>query len=165
MGMIQGDISFELSWWAGGWWSIVMGGTPEGEASFRGQLVIMKLKGGQTSFSGCYTQCVIYSVYVVLAVCCTQCQLMIMAWRDWDTLLSFECCDDSRVVHETEWDGGCRWDQCGGSKQIWQIRGTPCLIGLGQPCISAITRQIGTFTSHIEDDNSTRTRNSLFPHM
>jgi len=60
----------------------VYGGTPEAEGTFRGQLVIMRMKGRQTILGGCCTRCMLYSVYVVLTVCCTQCQLMIMAWGD-----------------------------------------------------------------------------------
>jgi len=45
----------------------VYGGTPEAEATFRGQLVIMRMKGRQTIFE-CCTQCMLYSVYPVLGV-------------------------------------------------------------------------------------------------
>jgi len=65
--MWQGDFTFELSWRAGWWRSIVYGGTPEAEATFRGQLVIMRMKGRQTIFE-CCTQCMLYSVYAVLGV-------------------------------------------------------------------------------------------------
>ena len=44
------------------------GGTPESKATFRGQLVIMRMKGRQTIFGGCCTRCMLYSVYVVLDV-------------------------------------------------------------------------------------------------
>ena len=44
----------------------LQGGMPEAEATFRGQLEIVRMKGRQT----------------ILGVCCTRCQLMIMAWRD-----------------------------------------------------------------------------------
>jgi len=58
---------------------------PEAEATFRGQLVIMRMKGRQTILG---TQCMMYLAYactrcmLVLGVCCTRCQLMIMTWRD-----------------------------------------------------------------------------------
>jgi len=65
--MWQGDFTFELSWRAGWWRSIVYGGTPEAEATFRGQLVIMRMKGRQTIFE-CCTQCMLDSVYAVLGV-------------------------------------------------------------------------------------------------
>jgi len=65
--MWQGDFTFELSWRAGWWRSIVDGGTPEAEAAVRGQLVIMRMKGRQTIFE-CCTQCMLYSVYAVLGV-------------------------------------------------------------------------------------------------
>jgi len=41
---------------------------PEAEAIFRGQLVIMRMKGRQTIFGGCCTRCMLYSVNVVLGV-------------------------------------------------------------------------------------------------
>ena len=41
---------------------------PEAEATFRGQLVIMRMKGRQTFFGECCTRCMLYSVYVVLGV-------------------------------------------------------------------------------------------------
>jgi len=65
--MWQGDFTFELSWRAGWWRSIMYEGTPEAEATFRGQLVIMRMKGKQTIFE-CRTQCMLYSVYAVLGV-------------------------------------------------------------------------------------------------
>jgi len=65
--MWQGDVTFERSWRAGWWRSIVYGGTPEAEATFRGQLVMMRMKGRQTIFE-CCTQCMLYSVYAVLGV-------------------------------------------------------------------------------------------------
>jgi len=40
----------------------VKGGTPEAEATFRGQLVIMRMKGRQTILGGCCTRCMLYSV-------------------------------------------------------------------------------------------------------
>jgi len=65
--MWQGDFTFELSWRAGWWQSIVYGGRPEADVTFRGQLVIMRMKGRQTIFE-CCSQCMLYSVYAVLHV-------------------------------------------------------------------------------------------------
>ena len=118
------------------------------------------MKGRQTIFGGCYTRCILYSVHVVLDVCCTRCQLMIMVWRDREGWLNFDFCDDGRVVDEKERDGGWRWERCG-YEQIWQIRGTTCLIGFRRPRFSVITRQIGTCTCHSGDGKLTRTGNSL----
>jgi len=50
-------------------------GTPEAEATFSSQLVIMRMKGRQTILGGYYTLCILYSVYAVLGVCCTRCML------------------------------------------------------------------------------------------
>jgi len=82
---------------------------PDAEATLRGQLVIVRMKGKQSILVGCYTQCILYMVYsctrymlylvyAVLGVCCTwcmlylvyavkgvccpSCQLIIMTWRD-----------------------------------------------------------------------------------
>ena len=51
------------------------GGTPEAEATFRGQLVIIRMKGIQTILDGCCTRCMLYSVYAVLGVWCTRCMV------------------------------------------------------------------------------------------
>jgi len=48
------------------------GGTPEAEASLRGQLEIVRMKGRQTTLGVCCTRCMLYSVYAVLGVCCTE---------------------------------------------------------------------------------------------
>jgi len=48
---------------------------PEAEGTFRGQLVIMRIKGRQTILGVCCTRCMLYSVYAVLGVCCTRCML------------------------------------------------------------------------------------------
>ena len=45
-----------------------VGGTPEAEGTFSGQLVIMRMKGRQTILGGCCTRCILYSVYAVLGV-------------------------------------------------------------------------------------------------
>jgi len=44
------------------------GGTPEAEATFRGQLVMVGMKGRETIVGGCSTRCMLYSVYAVLSV-------------------------------------------------------------------------------------------------
>jgi len=48
---------------------------PEAEATFRGQLVIMRMKGRQTILGRCCTRYMLYLVYAVLGVCCTRCML------------------------------------------------------------------------------------------
>jgi len=53
----------------------VLGGTAEAEATFRGQLVMVRMKGRQTILGGCCTRCMLYLVYAVLGVCCTWCML------------------------------------------------------------------------------------------
>ena len=54
-----------------------IGGTPEAEATFRGQLVIMRMKGRQTILGT-------YSVYAVLGVCCARCMLYSASTHDND---------------------------------------------------------------------------------
>jgi len=49
-----------------------------------------------------------YSVYAVLSVHYIQCQLIIMTWRDREGSLNFVFCDDTKVVHKKERDGGGR---------------------------------------------------------
>ena len=44
------------------------GGTPEAEATFRGQLVIMRMEGRQSIMGECCTQYMPYSVYAALGV-------------------------------------------------------------------------------------------------
>jgi hypothetical protein len=39
---------------------------PEGKATFRGQLGIMRMKGRQTILDGCCNWCTLYSVYAIL---------------------------------------------------------------------------------------------------
>jgi len=145
--MWQCDFTFELSW----------RGTPVAEATFRGQLVIMRMKGRQTILDGWCTRCMLYSVYAVLGVCNTRCPLMIMTWRDREEWLNFVFCDDCRVVDEKERYGGWRWEWWGGYERIWVIRGTTCRIGLGWPRIGVITGRIGTRTCYIGDGKLTRT--------
>jgi len=60
--MWQGDFTIQLSWRAGWWRSIVKGGMPEAEATFRDQLVIMRMKGRQAILGVYYTWCKLYSV-------------------------------------------------------------------------------------------------------
>jgi len=66
--MWQCDLTIKLSWGAGWWRWIVQGGTPEVEATFRSQLLIMRMKGRQTLFSGCCTRCMLCLGYAVLGV-------------------------------------------------------------------------------------------------
>jgi len=40
----------------------------------------------------------LYLVYAVLGVCCTRCQLLIMAWQEREGRLNFVFCDDGRLV-------------------------------------------------------------------
>ena len=47
----------------------MLGGMPEAEATFRDQHVIMRMKESKTILDA------------VLGICCTRCELMIMAWR------------------------------------------------------------------------------------
>ena len=53
------------------------GGRPEAEATFRGQLVIIRIEGRHTILGGCCTWCMLYLVYAVLGVCCTRCMLVL----------------------------------------------------------------------------------------
>jgi len=107
--------------------------------------------------------CMLYSVNAVLGVCCTQCQLMIMAWRYREGWLNIVFCDDDWVVHEKERDGGWGWEWCGGYERRWEIGGMTWLIWLGRPRMGGITRPIRTRTCRIGDGNLTRTRYSLSP--
>ena len=45
-----------------------LGGTPEAEATFRGQLEILRMKGRQTLLGVRCTRCMLYSVYAALSV-------------------------------------------------------------------------------------------------
>jgi len=51
----------------------LQGGTLEGEATFSGQLEIVRMNRRPTLMGGCCTQCMLYSVDAVPGVCCTQC--------------------------------------------------------------------------------------------
>jgi len=49
---------------------------PGADASFRGQLVIVRMKRRSPVLPGeCCTRCMLYSVYAVLSVCDAQCML------------------------------------------------------------------------------------------
>jgi len=48
----------------------------------------------------------LHSVYTVVGVCRTQCQLMIMTWRDRVGYFNILFDNDVRVVNEKERDGG-----------------------------------------------------------
>jgi len=130
-----------------GSWSYIQGSTPNHEN-----------EGNKNNLGW-----MLNSVYAVPGVCCTHCQLMIMAWRDREGWLNFVFCDDAGVVDEKERDGGWRWECCGGYERIWEIRVTTCLIGLRRPRIGVFTRRIGNCTYRIGDGKLTRTRNSLSP--
>jgi hypothetical protein len=47
----------------------------EAEATFRGQVQIVGMKGRQTILDVSYTRWMLYSVYAVLGVCCIRCML------------------------------------------------------------------------------------------
>jgi len=63
--MSHGDFTFELSSGAGSRRPILSGGTPDTHATFRSQLIIMRMKERQT-IKG--THCMLYSVSAVLGV-------------------------------------------------------------------------------------------------
>jgi len=98
---------------------------------------------------------------LILHVCCTWCQLMIMTWRDREGWLNFVFCNDGRVVDEKERDMGWRWERCGGYERITEIRGTTYLIRFRRPHIGVITHRIGTRTCSIGVGKLTPTQNSL----
>jgi hypothetical protein len=54
---------------------MVNGGIPEAEAIYRGQLLIMRMKGRETILGECCTQCMLYTMYAVLGVYCNRCML------------------------------------------------------------------------------------------
>ena len=60
------------------------GGILEAAATFRGQLLIMRMKGRQTILGRCCTRCMLYPVYAVLGLCCTQCMLYSVSTHDHD---------------------------------------------------------------------------------
>ena len=81
--MWQGDFALELSWRP---WCLrlsLKGITPEADATFSGQLLIVRMYGRQRCLRGCFiveysTRCPLYVVYAVLGVCCTQCMLYLV---------------------------------------------------------------------------------------
>jgi len=81
-----GDFTFELSWRARWWRSIMWGGMLEAEAAFSGQLVMVTMNGRWT----------------ILGVCCTQCELSIMACRDELGWRNFVFHDNDRLVEKNE---------------------------------------------------------------
>jgi len=96
----------------------------------------------------------LYSVYAVLGVNSWSCHGEIE--RDDLTLYSAMMVE----LWTRKRDGGWRLERYGGYEQIWEIRGTTCLIGLGRPRIGVSSRRIGTGTCRIGDGQLTRTRNS-----
>jgi len=172
--MWQGDFTFEAL--MHNWLEAVdqLGGTLEAEATFRGQLNIVSMKGRQTIFAVCCTRCMLYSVFDALGVCCTRCMLhslyaalIVNSWwwhgeKERDHL-TFCSCDDGRVVDERDWDRvwRWRWEQYGNYERLWEIRSTTCLIALRKPRVSVITCRIWTRTCCIGDGQLTRTRNCV----
>jgi hypothetical protein len=55
---------------------------PEVEATFSGQLIIMRMKGRHAILGGCYTGCMLNLVYPGLAVCCVRCILYSVSTHD-----------------------------------------------------------------------------------
>jgi hypothetical protein len=78
----------------------------------------------------------------VLSVCFTQCQLIIITWKDTEGWLKCVFCDDGVVVDKKDWDGGWRWERCGEYEHEWEISGRSCLIQLRIPRICHITCRI-----------------------
>jgi hypothetical protein len=120
----------------------------------------MKIKGRQTILGEYCTRCMLYLMYA-----CSQCQLMIMGWRDRDGWHNFVFCDDGWVVDMRETDGGWKWEWCERYERIWEIRGTTCLIGFQRYCIRVSTCWIRTSSCHIGDGILTCTQNSLTSHF
>ena len=52
----------------------------------------------------CHTQCLLYLLYAVLGICCTQYQLMIMEWGDKEVSLNFLFSGDGQVDDKKERD-------------------------------------------------------------
>jgi len=65
--------------------------------------------GRQSILGWCSTRCMQYSVYAVLGEFCTQCYLLIMAWRDSEGWLNFVFLGDGRVEDDKESDES-RWE-------------------------------------------------------
>jgi len=143
--MWQGDITFELSW----------RGTPEAEATFRGQLVIMRMKGQQTILGGCCTRCMLHMVYAILGA-------NTWSWHGQIESNDLTLCSAMIVELWTRKRGMGDEDEndMEDYERIWEIRGMTCLIGLGWSLLIVITHLIGTRICCIRDHQLTRTRNS-----
>jgi len=48
---------------------LVYGGTPEVQATFKGQLIIVRMKGRRTILGVYCTRCMLHSAYAALSVC------------------------------------------------------------------------------------------------
>jgi len=124
----------------------------------------------------CCTWCMLYLVYAVLGVCCTWWMLYLVyactrcmhvlgvnswSWHGEIQRDDLTLCSAMMVEVEDvkERDGVWRCERCGGYEQIWEIRGTTCLFGLGS--IGVITWPIGTHTCRIGDGKLTLTPKSL----
>ena len=80
-----------------------------------------------------------------------------MAWRDREGWLNVMFCDGGREREIRDEDG----NKYGGYEQIWEARGTTCLIGFRRPCISVFSSRIRSSTCRFRNGKSTHTRNSL----
>jgi len=121
---------------------------------------MVRMMGRPTIMGGCCTRWMLYLVYAVLGVCCTLCQLMIIAWRDTDEWLSFYSAI-MVVLRTSRWDGGWRWEQYAGYERICEISGTTCRIEFGRPGLSVLTFRIGSSTCRIGNAPLTHAWNSL----
>jgi len=165
--MWWGHFTFQLLWRAGWWRSFLMGGMREAQATFRGQLVILTMKEGQTILGGFCTQCMLYSVYAVLSGCCTQCMLYsvyaVLSVDSWSWNGERERDDltlHSAMIEEKE--------RCGMTiGKVWRVRadmsnqGTTCLIQFIRRRISVFTPRIVSSTCRISNGKLSRTRKSL----
>jgi len=142
--------------------SIVKGGMQDADRTFRGLLILMRMKTWQIVLGAFWTRCMLYSMHAVLDICCTRRALTIMTGRDKEGWLNCVFWDDGRVVDEKQRDEGWRWEFCGGCEQLWGTRGTTSLIRLGKPYIlGRIMHRIATCTSPIGDHKLTPNQNSL----
>jgi len=149
--MWWGDFTFELGGTAGWWRSILSGCTPVAEATFRGQLVIVGIKGRQTIQGGCNTRWMLYSVYAVLSV---------NSWTWHGEIERDDLTLSSAMMVEKE-----RWGmKMGTIWRIWadlRIQYTTCLIGFRKPRISVVTCWIRSSTCRIRNGQFTRTQNCV----
>ena len=100
-------------------------------------------------------QWILYSLYVVVS-------LISWSWHGEIEKDDLTRCSAMMVQLWTlKRDGGWRWEWYGGYKQIWEIRGTTCLIGFRRHCISVLTHWIGSHTCHIQNGKLPRTQYSL----